>query len=299
MHGKKIKRARHHYCPENLSLHWADSEGQATRLSWDGEETRAPPKNFGVLGDGHRVKHDGGPWDTTIEPIFQDADSYLPGVIKYLSLLESKATSDRTPFEERLLAQPLPSDIRAQLGECLASLIARSPAFRHEMKLTADYCRDGLPYRDKFDERNLIVLNINQHYSQMVNSLKSGGKIVVLFSETAEFIFGDGFLHNIDGTFGSGGKCLVPLTPSMSVGFFAPGSYWTNPNNVTIRLSQAEVRICNEISQIYTRDYVYYRSQRPEIIPAFQRREFLQLQYHQHKWLDGLLTTVTNFRPKR
>ena len=297
MHGKKIKRAGHHYWPENLSLHWADSEGQTTRLSWDGEETRSPPKNFGVLGDGHRVKVDG-PWDGTIEPIFQDADSYLPGVVRHLSLLEAKTTSDTAPLNKRLLAQPLPSDIRAQLGECLASLLARSPAFRNQMKVTADYYRDGLPYRDKTDEKNLIVLNINQHYRKMVNSLKSGGKIVVFFSDTAEFIFGEGFLHNIDGMFGSGGKCLVPLTPSMSIGFFAPSSYWTDPNNATIRLSQAEVGVCNEISQIYTKDFIYYRSQRPKVIPAFQRREYLHFQYHEHKWLDTLFAAVANFRPK-
>lgn len=166
------------------------------------------------------------------------------------------------------------------------------------MKITADHYRDGSPYRDKQDEKNLIVLNINQHYSQMVNTLKSGGKMVVFFSDTSEFVFSEGFLNNIQGMFGSGGKCFVPLTPSMGVGFSAPGSYWTNPNNVTIRLSQAEVECCNEISQIYTRDFVYYRSQRPKIIPAFQRREFLHFEYHQHKWLDALFTAVAKFRPK-
>jgi len=90
----------------------------------------------------------------------------------------------------------------------------------------------------------------------------------------------------------------VPLTPSMSVGFLAPSSYWTNPNNVTIRLSQAEVRICNEISQIYTKDFIYYRSQRPKVIPEFQCREFLQFPYHQHKWLDALFASVAKFRPQ-
>jgi hypothetical protein len=298
MSGKKLKRAGHHYWPESLSQYWANSEGQTIRLAWNGEEVRSPPKNFGVLGDGHRVKVDG-PWDSTIEPLFQNADSNFPGVVEYLSRLEANTASARAEWDKRLLAQPLPTDIRAQLGECLASLIARSPAFRNSMKIAADYYRDGLPYRDKQDEKNLIVLNINQHYGQMVNVLKGGGKLVVLFSDSAEFIFSEGFLSNIDGTFGSGGKCFVPLTPSMGVGFSAPGSYWTNPNNVTIRLSQAEVELCNEISQVYTQDYVYYRGQRPKIIPAFERREFLHFEYHQHKWFDALFAAVANFRPKR
>jgi hypothetical protein len=284
-----------HYWPESISDFWKDSEGQVNRHSWNGELTRSPPKNFGGLKKGHQIRLDG-LWDTTIEPQFNKADSNVPRVIKQLLSLDSKDRVESRPLQERLLGYTLTDDMRAILGEILASLIVRSPAFRNHKAITANFYRQGLPHRDSNGERNLIVANMNQDYQRIVQSLRTGGKIVVLFCDTTEFIFGDGFLNNISADSFSNQKLLIPMTPNMCVALSRPISYYSKPNTITVRLATEEVDMCNEITQIYTKDYVYYRNVRPKIVPEFSKRSFLELEYHRHPWLDNLLDEICRFR---
>lgn len=61
-------------CPDSK-----DKDGKVTRLSWDGETLRAPPKKFGAITNGHHVKLNG-LWAESIEPLFDDADSALPSL---------------------------------------------------------------------------------------------------------------------------------------------------------------------------------------------------------------------------
>ena len=295
----QLKPELHHHWPKGLSKFWCDDEGQVNRLSSNGQLLRCPPKNFGALTDGHRIRFedsDGGSiWDSTIEPMFNNADSNLPHGVTYLLGLESKTGSDGLPLVGRLLGGSLDRNLRANLGESIASLIVRSPAFRNQMKINVDDLRQGIPYRDFNDERNLIVANLNQEFSGISKSLKSGGKLVVLFSDTNEFIFGEGFLHNLHGAVSSGQKFLVPLTPTMALAFTRPIRYMTHPEIVTLRLHANEVDICNEITQVYSKDYVYFRDQMPKLIPNFTDGSFQVFEYHRHEWLDNLLHFAANY----
>ena len=298
--AKQEKSAVHHYWPTCLSEFWADSEGQVNRLSWDGKNQRSQPKSFGGIGNGHKVSFGGEEtdsiWDDTIEPMFDSADSNFPHLITHLLGLESKTGMDHQPIQTRLLSQSLDDQVRTKLAESIASLIVRSPAFRNKIKITVDSFRQGVPYKDSADAQNLILVNMRQEFQEIAKSLRSGGKLVVMHSDTSEFLFGEGFLHNLHGMNRIGLKFFVPLTPIMALAFTRPSSYMTNPNCVTIRLRRDEIDVCNEISQIYTGKYLYSRSAFPRVAEDFTCGQFLEFQYHRHEWLDNLLGTAANFR---
>ena len=280
-------------------MFWADIEGQASRLSYDGAVLRTPPQNLGAIGNAHHVKL-GEPWEHTIEPMFHHADDVMKYLVEYL--LAQKPTAkpaSKHSLIERMSPLELPDLEREQIGECVASLIVRSPAFRNVMRLTADSGRDGLPYDSNTDANNLIASNIAIEFRQIVRSLRTGGKMVLMFSDSSEFIFGEGFLHNLGGgAVGANSKFFVPMTPDLALGYIHPLAYRTHPNAVTVVLTSKEVVRCNEITQVYSKDYVYFRQQRPVLTPQFQSRQFLEYQYHQHPWLDELLKTAANFQSR-
>lgn len=147
----------------------------------------------------------------------------------------------------------------------------------------------------------LIALNINQHYRQIVQSLERGGKIVLLRSGEHEFIMGEGYLNTLAGyTVELQHRCLVPLTPTLAVLAFASSRYWAADSPIcTIGLTAAELNIINEVTQIYSRDYVFFRNEAPKLIDAFTAREFRIVQYHRFEWLDRMMQAVAGYAPKR
>jgi hypothetical protein len=300
---KQLKSAVHHYWPTCLSEFWADSEGQVNRLSWDGTRQRSQPKNFGGIGNGHRITFGGDEadsiWDDTIEPMFDASDSNFPHLVTHLLGLESKTGVDQQPIQARLLGQNLDDQVRTKLAESIASLIVRSPAFRNKIKITVDSLRQGIPYMDSADAQNLILVNMRQEFEGIVKLLSSGGKLVVMYSDTSEFLFGEGFLHNLHGMNRIGPKFFVPLTPIMSLAFVRPSSYMSLPNCLTIRLRQDEVDMCNEVCQIYTGRYLYCRGDFPRVSEDFTSGQFLEFKYHRYEWLDDLLGNAADYREPR
>jgi hypothetical protein len=122
--------------------------------------------------------------------------------------------------------------------------------------------------------------------------MESGGRWAVLFSDTAEFIFGDGFFHNypssIDGI-NTGRKCIVPITPTVAVAHILPVSHPSEPRLVTIRLRVDEVEALNLAVQVYSKEFLFFRSQRPSLTAEFACRQFKQYKFHRHRWADALL----------
>lgn len=299
MNGKPLKSALHHWWPRGLSELWKDKDGSVTRIAWDGKTLRAPPKQFGAITNGHHVKLNG-PWAGTIEPLFDDADSALPSLAVKLENLSYVDVPDNTTIDKRITPHEIASDDRKLLGEALASLLARCPANRNRLHLTTErfWGRTG-DQIGKHDD-TLIALNINQHYRQIVQSLERGGKIVLLRSGGREFIMGEGYLNTLIGnTVELHYHCLVPLTPTLAVLAFAPHRYWTNPAICTVGLAPTEVTTVNEVTQIYSRDYIFCRNEMPKLIDAFSAREFRVVQYHRFEWLDRMMQAVASYAPKR
>jgi hypothetical protein len=92
-------------------------------------------------------------------------------------------------------------------------------------------------------------------------------------------------------------KCLCPILPGVAVLFTKPMSYVNSPTVLTVRLGEDEVDLCNEIIQIYSKNYVLYRSGRPRLVDHFLRTEHLEYQYHSLPWLDWVMHNVANYRP--
>jgi hypothetical protein len=187
--NKPLKSELHHWWPRALSRLWEDEDGRVTRLSWDRKELKAPPKQFGAITNAHHMKF-GGPWSTTIEPLFGDADTSLPMIAQKLEQFSYVEGKSGLTFEGRLAPHPMGAEDRKCLGEGLASLLIRCPAHRNLLHLTTErvWGRTGNEIHKQDD--SLIAGNIHQHYRQVVASLERGGKIVLLRSGKRKFVMG-------------------------------------------------------------------------------------------------------------
>ena len=286
----------HHWWPIGLSSYWADSEGLVSRLSWDSAVKKAPPKNWGALTHGHRAKLAEG-WKYSIEGDFGPADTTVPHVVA--ALQQATPTPGRlgTRLGERMTASAL-DDVRiAEITDLLASLVVRSLGFRNRQLKTVEHYRAGIPFRDRDDAHNLVVMNLAQQYAGIARSMRRRGKLVILYTKS-EFIFGEGFLNDLSpGGFGST-KCLVPLTPSIAVLFCAPMAYSTLPRAISLSVDVDETEAINSITQIYSGSNVYFRSIRPRNIEYLALNEFQQLQYDTWPWLEDVIQQAASFRSR-
>lgn len=265
----KVKSQRHHWWPECVSEHWADDIGGVNWLLPSGEVCRSTPDNFGVIGNGHIIKLGddpsvGSPWDSSFEPEFQAADDMFPRVLEWLNTLDRCGPPFDRPIDSRIVANPAEDRQFGELIECLVSLAARSPMHREMGVALAEEHRGPLPER----ERNaLIGLNIRHSLRNATRNLAGRGKAMIIFSPEREFVFGDGFFQNLppQGDHWLHPKMLVPLTPCMSVLYTKPPSYQTEPRLVTLVASGAETEELNYAVQVYARERLFYRSERPNV----------------------------------
>lgn len=149
---------------------------------------------------------------------------------------------------------------------------------------------------DLRERDNLIAINLRGQLRGTIDALR-GGKFIVVFSPDKEFIFGDGFYHNITPGFSAstGVKLAVPLTPHMAVIFSRPMSYVTLPNVFTLRIGPEETREFNELIQIYSKEMIFYRSERPELLSCFTRGEHLRLKHSRLPWLQDLIDAAADY----
>lgn len=243
------------------------------RLSPDGTVSRARPESFGVIGNGHFIKRsdDSQPseWDHNFEGEFQAADNAFPYVIEWLDSLDRAGPPFEVPARERILRQQAPPERLADLVECLISLAIRSPMYRERAVALAEDFRGPLPERER---NRLIGANMHRSHREAVKALSGRGKIMVIYSPEREFIFGDGFFHNLYPPIQhlSNTKFLVPLTPWMSVLFVCPTRYVVEPRLVTMSATMEETDRINEAVQVYSRNQIFYRSEKPTIRDAYR-----------------------------
>jgi hypothetical protein len=296
--GKPLKSELHHWWPRGLSRLWEDADGKVTRLSWDGKELKAPSKQFGAMTNAHHMKL-GGPWSTTIEPLFGDADTALPMITQKLERLSYVESKSGSAFEQRFTPHMIETEDRKLLGEGLASLLVRCPAHRNMLHLTTERFLGRTGDQVHKHDDTLIAGNIHQHYRQVVASLERGGKIVLLRSGEREFVMGEGYLSTLVGlTIEPQYRCLLPLTPTLAVLAFAPSNYRRHPPVCAIGLATEEVDYVNDVMQVYSCDYIFYRSKAPRLTDEFKANEFRQLQFHRFPWLDALMQAVAMYSPK-
>jgi hypothetical protein len=138
----------------------------------------------------------------------------------------------------------------------------------------AEQLRGPIPEAER---EALIGLNIRDTQRLVADVIGSRGKFVVVFSESREFVFGDGFFHNIKNSdlFPSSPKLFVPITPYMGLLLCCPPTYLAEPRLLTLVLGEQEVDACNSVIQVYAKEAVYFRSQQPELTDVFRRAAHL------------------------
>jgi hypothetical protein len=290
----QIDSERHHWWPKSLSQFWAGDDRCVSRLSWDGSHTRKPPASFGITPHAHNIRLKG-PWAGSFEGVFGLPDGEFPRLVEWLLGLDSLVPKVRS--KARLLAQPFSNERREQLAQCVASLIARSPRFRNHLRLTAEHFRKAFGMENFAADKTLIAANVHGCYETFTQTLGAGGKFMVGFSDSRELIFGDGFLSNfVSRDAPLSPRVLLPLTPSIALLFVRPLAFVSSPELVTLRLKNHEVSFINEMIQVYSKDQLFFRHQKPSISEHFAAHEFLEFTYDHHPILDSLIGEILSFR---
>ena len=263
---------RHHWWPECVSKRWVDQAGGVHWLLPDGSVRRAQPAAFGVIGNGHVIKLRtmAGSWTAgeNFEREFQRADDRFPAIIDWLEGLNYD-TPDGGRRTTRFGPQPVTDGQFGELIESLVSLAIRSPMTRHCAVSVAEQLRGPLPERER---NGLITMNMRHMHRRAVRSLGVRGKATAIYSPEREFIFGDGFYHNLISPSmpPSAARILAPLTPRLAVLYAVPTSYMTEPRLSTLVVDPDETDSINEAVQVYAREALFYRNDKPTLIDDFR-----------------------------
>ena len=292
-----LKSARHHWWPKSVSRHWADSRGFVKRLAPDGMVNCAPPKEFGAIGNGHHIRlsdDSATDWDESFEDRFQQADNAFNDIIDWLSSLQYSVSKNGTPHRTRFDPVDAPEKRLRTLIECLVSLAVRSPMTREAAVSLAEQLRGPLNGR----ERDAIIgLNLRNYQRAVVDSVGTRGKFVALFSSNREFIFGDGFFHNLTSppTPPMAPRILAPLTPELSILYVMPSLYKIEPRMMTMVLTDSETEFLNRTVQVYSRQELFFRSQPPHMTEAYNQAQHLCYAARDH-WIEQLIRDIPGAR---
>jgi len=296
----KLKSERHHWWPRCVSARWAADDGTVGWIKPDGSCIRVPPKELGVVGNAHHIKlgrlpGDSTTWDTSFEDEFDAADNNFPSVISWLERLNHEFVQGRD-LRDRFLAESAPDDQLRLLTACVVSLAVRSPMNREASVSLAERLRGPIPN----PERNaLIGLNMRQSQRLITDAIGANGKFAVLFSQVREFIFGDGFFHNVRAVVNPplSPKILAPITPTISIVVSRPTSFTVEPRLSTLVLSDEEVDTCNHAVRVYARQALYFRSDRPTVDEAFACNEHREYSSPVNP-IDNLLCSIPGVLPR-
>jgi hypothetical protein len=283
-----------------VSRHWADEDGTTGWIKPDGSVIRLPPNKLGMIGKGHHIKLGRIPgeatdWDSSFEKEFDTADNSFPFVITWLESLD-RSLKMEFGVRSRFLLQPANDDQLHALTESVVSLAVRSPMNREASVALAENLRGQI---DPQERKALIGFNMRHSQQLIVNSIGANAKFAVLFSSGKEFIFGDGFFHNVKAVVNPphNPKILAPITPTISVIVTRPMSFMVEPRLSTIILSDDEVDQCNHAVQVYSRGALFYRSQKPTLDEAFTCGKHLEYA-HPDNPIDCLIRKILGVPPR-
>jgi hypothetical protein len=293
---KDTASAEHHYFPRALQKFWRDDAGWVWRLTASGELKGSKNGTFGQLRNAHRIKFsdEESPWDESFEFIFRKADDSIPETVAMLSEADAPFRHEGAKeWRQRLAPQWHLQATRGEISELIASLVVRSPAVRNLIRVGVDdfWSRSGGPPPFSTAPDHLIAANQRPLLDCYAKALSERGKFVVLLSDHREFVFGDGMMNNFQSGLitPNNPRCLVPITPTIAVAYDCPSSYSQSADFVAARVSPNEVNELNWLTQVYSGKHLFYRSELPRDLTAFQLGKHQQVRYHRSPWLDALM----------
>ena len=214
----KKRGNRHHWWPKSLSRHWTNKKGHIYRIDPHGKIISSSPLVLARISGGHDIVFDQtSPWEQSFEHYFDRPDGNFPKVVNWLNgIVENHSPSPAEQESPYHCAQQCSYDDLLRLFECMLSLTIRSPRFRSGAVDFVERHRGAIP---KQEQKRLAAANLRLSYSILTDRLWADGKYVVYFSDSHEFIYGDGFYNNLH--IGSqnlfGAKMLVPISPTIAM----------------------------------------------------------------------------------
>lgn len=265
------KTALHHWWPKGLSKYWRDEDESVGCMKSDGSSFRTQNFRLGGIRNAHshRYTEEWGdsPWNQSLEGVFQTVDDIIPRIVREISFESEGQVAGWTSFQA--------SDwIKDNLAPFLASLCMRSPRTRY---LASRLGRELTGFeRHSRTDLNVSLSNAIAGFKAYSQSLPGRGKFGILRAMEGEFIYGDGFYHNLEarGDVVSYPRMLVPLTPTVAVIFCRPSSYFTEPMFSETFISKEEVDRLNDLVQVHSERFLFYRSISPKIHAAFSLGEY-------------------------
>lgn len=300
MSGSNSKK--HHWWPLVLQSYWADEDGDVASIDPDNVIVRKKSynKQIGHKRHGHTLFR-GGVWgQTNFEREF-DIDNEVHRIIGNLksvkplgqppspiqSILKSIRKKDRT-LAETCAIHHMEEQVSRDLLLLLFSLLIRSPSYRWKYEnFPAQF---GLPVSE-----NVGKANMRQSYLLAKKLCQRGVMtnrfFVVLHSDHKQFICGDGYLDWLSGSLQANrinGRALIPLTPHLCVYVCTPMAMRTNRNCAALRAPPWMVDRVNEITQVYSRDRLFFLGRKPRLTDDFLKRQFLEHSNYRVDLLDEL-----------
>ncbi len=159
--------------------------------------------------------------------------------------------------------------------EAITSLAIRSPRTRESAVSLAEHFRGPLPERER---NSLITMNIRDMHASAMKAFGVRGKATAIHSPEREFIFGDGFYHDLTSPSGPphSPRILVPLTPRLAVLYAIPMRYTAEPRLSTLVIGAEEAERLNNVVQTYSCKWLFYRTDRPELIDNYRAGKHLR-----------------------
>ncbi|WP_156386051.1 hypothetical protein [Devosia sp. Root685] len=289
--AKKQNSREHHWWPVGLQKHWTDRTGNISWVNPSGMVTKKKSENRKVAkkAHGHTVLLNG-PWTTNFEDDFESADNSVHQVITSLDLMPARGSRSIKEFislmgllrkRDRTLSDmcsfyEIKRDDLLSLARLIMSLLIRLPARRHKYEHVPEWF--DLP-----PDENIGKMNIRQFYRIARDSLERDSNsnlfFILIRSPWKEFLHGDGVLDWMtDNLVGLRirGRALVPLTPKLCVYMCTPSRRSGLHNCASFLAAPWIVEAINEITQVYSKDHLFFRSKKPpRLTENFSRGEFL------------------------
>ncbi|MFT4076054.1 MAG: hypothetical protein QM647_11040 [Asticcacaulis sp.] len=273
-----------HWWPKGLQRLWGDQEEYVSCISPAGDiDRRRPSKNGSKKGyaqkrGGHKITFGTSPWNHTFEPEFDEVDNSGPPILK---LIAAKLLGE----DRELLGIPFDPEIADQIVMLCFSLLIRSPAFRCHYSHVGEAF--GLGSDEETGKAN--ISHFWRHAKDIDLKKCNSGKLLLLHSSESEFCFGDGLYDTIFTRplvwRGRGVQCVadlmgdafVPLLPDLCAYlYFERGGLGITTH--VLQVSAKAVAQVNELTQIYSKERLFFRKSPPTLSAEYKRNEYRRVE---------------------
>ena len=274
---------QHHWWPVGLQRYWGDEAGYVSWIVPDGstEKKRFKNRQIGQKRRGH-ILFRGSVWQSNFEGQFS-IDSKIHDIVEAIIALAPDGHE-----QGALKHYHIDDQTNRDLTLFILSLLVRSPSQRNVYELYPTLA--NLPPNEDVGKANM-----SQQY-RIARRLCETGIIsnrhfTFLHSEEPTFICGDGCLDWLSASLMANrinGRALIAITPHLCVYINTPMMMRTNRNCAAIRATPSMINRANGITQIYSKEQLFFLGSPPELTTDFQRGKFLQ----HATFTDGLLTEL-------